>query len=108
MPLHNDIEREEPVHDSPRNNDIHLHSSQTPPRTARSDVPSIGRSSFAVDPEDSVVDESQMTPAQLQELEEEERRIDAAIKESERLMELRRQREELQSRISAAKNGPSS
>jgi hypothetical protein len=106
--ISNNIEREQPVHDTLRENDIHLHPSQSPPRTARSDATSIGRSSFAVDPEDSVVDESQMTPSQLQELEEEERRIDAAIKESERLMELRRQREELQSRISAAKNKPSS
>lgn len=53
--------------------------------------------------EQSLVSERDMTPAQLYALEEEERRIDDAIRESERLVELKVQRASVQVRINAAR-----
>ena len=100
---HFEIEQTPPI---PRRNDAHLLPSPDEHWTPRSDVTSTEEDAFAVDLDEIVVDESQMTPAQLRELEDEEERIDAAIRESERLMDLRRQRDELQNRISAAKGGP--
>jgi hypothetical protein len=46
-----------------------------------------------------------MTPAQLRELEEEEARVEEAIKESERLVELKAQSKALQAKIDLAKGG---
>lgn len=53
--------------------------------------------------EESALSERDMTPAQLYALEEEERRIDDAIRESERLVELKVQRASVQVRINAAR-----
>jgi hypothetical protein len=84
------FEREQILPDTPQSKENHLLPSPHEHWTPRSDVTSTGGISFAVDQDDIVVDESQMTPEQLQQLEDEERRIDAAIRESEGLMEVRR------------------
>jgi hypothetical protein len=53
--------------------------------------------------EQGLVTDKDMTPAQLYALEEEERRIDDAIRENERLVELKVQRASVQVRINAAR-----
>lgn len=73
--------------------------------TPRSDVINQGEDVFALDPDEILADESQMTPEQLRQWEEEERIIDEAIRESERKEVLKAKRESLQNGINALRSG---
>jgi hypothetical protein len=85
-------------------NDGHLAASQPGLKTSNSNA-SMGETIVMAPGEGPAIDPRDMTPAQLKELEEEEERVEEAIKESERLVGLKAQRKALQAKIDLAKGG---